>query len=155
MPRAMQGNGPKFLLEVDGVPKPIFSAEDLRREISLAVEASVHALSLNYEKGTPPKRWETIVYPLLGLKVPQDTISLSMYPFGSDALVSYEEEEVEWVPEGADRSRTDKIEFKTAAGELFIESGSEVVPVSVAMQLMEEFYAKRKKPSLLQWRRTN
>lgn len=140
---------------VDGVPKPISSIDELQYTVRSALESGVTALSLVCQKGAPPKKWEKIVYPLLGLKVPEDISSLSVHPSGADGSVSYEEEEIEWVPEGADKNRRDKVEFKTAAGETFIESGSELVPTSVAILMMEEFFSKRKKPSLVRWRRTN
>lgn len=147
-------NARDFYVGQSGVAKKIASVEDLRAEVDKLLHTSFGELSLELREDAEPRRWEKIVYPLLGLKIPTDSDILLAYWSGDKALLTFQSQEKEWVarvPEFADDDRL--VEFHTSSGEIFSEPMSDCVPKVKAASACEEFFATKERPREFKWGR--
>lgn len=129
------------------------SEADLSRCLnSYVLIAYAGAFSLELTKGPPAKRWERIIYPLFGLKIPMSCAVLTIYLCGEYAFVTFEENESEWVAVGSGVGIVEEeIAFTTEAGERFPVLSQNCVSKKEGVGLMELFFRLGKKPVGTQW----
>ena len=128
------------------------SPSQLTTELTAATAASSGVVALELRKGEPPKRWEKVVYPLLGLKIPISATVLAVYWNGAHALATFEDSEKEWVAKSEVANASDAIvEFKTEAGEPFSVPVGDCIQKEKALRLLEEFFQTQKRPVSANW----
>lgn len=144
----------ELYLIYNNIAKQIESATQLSAELNSCWATNPPCVSLELRKGSSPKKWEKIIYPLLGLRIPLNTISLTIYRNQHHALIVYEVSEEEWLPENGD-SGDGYVAFRTHQGEDFTVPLNTCIAHLVANRLMEEFFITKKKPATIQWKKTN
>lgn len=148
----MHMNSRAFFLVRGGNEQSIESASQLTTHLEAAIAASAGALTLELREGEPPKRWEKVVYPLLGLKVPISATTLAVYWNGTRALATFEDSEKEWMAKNEAATAGDAVvEFKTEAGEPFSMPAGDCIQKEKALRLLEEFFEAQKRPTSTKW----
>lgn len=145
-------NGRAFLCVRGGNEQKIDSVPQLTTLMEAATAASSGVVTMELRKGEPPKRWEKVIYPMLGLKVPITASVLAAYWNGERALVTFEDGEKEWVARSEAVSASDAlVEFKTEASEQFSVPVGACIQKAKALQLLEEFFQTQKRPVSAKW----
>jgi hypothetical protein len=141
----MKRPDPKMFTAVQGEIS-VVSVEELSRMVSEQVGAR-RPFFLVHEIGARPRRWETLLYSVLGLRAPVATRCLHASPYMERYALLYEDGEVEWVTDAGSESR-ELIEVESVHGRDLIPDhefiGSEhVLPAFV------QFYETRKRPPIV------
>ncbi len=146
-----------WILEID---EKRFALEDSRElEQLLNSDAGQSAVSITLKRvhARPPAKWEKIIYPLLGLVIPQDeprgTIEISVS--GSRALMVYLKDDSDdgSIGVGGEEAASGEVEFTTTAGEKFYEPAQECIARADAIAALLEFYSTSKRPRAITWKR--
>lgn len=144
---------PVFFLTQHGKSEQVGPLSDLRRMLEKSsAETGPGVITLELRKGVPPRPWEKFVYPLLGLKIPITSTSLTIYWVGVWAFATFEDNDQEWVahldaqPDGEKR-----VQFRTEAGESFPVQAQDCIPKEHGFRLLEDFFQVQKKPAGIKW----
>ena len=146
----MRVNGCDLTVTVNGATAHAETTTGVLDEVSRAVSAGGNAsaaVTLPSRDGAFTRR----VYRVLGVTAPVPARRLSVFSDGSLVLVTYEDDDHEWVIEGAPRPGT--VQLRTRRGEPFAVPASDCTSPEQALDAVREFLATGKRPSG-RWRRS-
>lgn len=141
-------------LSIDEDVYAIPSLDELVKASDEVLKRPMVNIALEIRKGREPARWERIIYPLLGLKIPRDFVRLSISVKHGMAFVILEDGDSEWLIKLPRNVGSERIRFQTEVGEPFDVGRDECVPVEIARSLLCEFSIKGKRPSSVDWRKS-
>jgi hypothetical protein len=147
-------NRRRYRLETQSGMVESLSAEDVLTALQQAVARGESPVAITIDIGAPPARWESILYPLLGLRIPRLARAITLSVDGRRALVVFEDGDDEWLlaPSGEIVDRT--VSLRTLRGERFQVDESECVPLEDAVGLIESFVKSGSRPPDERWRKS-
>ncbi len=144
----------RWYLALPSPERELRDADEADRVAHAEVQRGARCMSVELRKGDAPRLWERVLYPALGLRVPETALALSTYRSGDWILVTFEEEESEWVAQPIDRGPVDEPgRFFTGAGEPFEHPLKECMDVDHALALVREFIRTGRRPQSIKWRK--
>jgi hypothetical protein len=118
--------------------------EMLNFRFQLEIEATLSS-------GKQPSRFEAWFYKFLGVSLEAAARRISVRANQGLALVVFEELDREYVPFPVGELEDGSIELTTAAGEPFLASKRDCIPVLDAIELSREFVRTRRRPKAVRW----
>ena len=119
--------------------------DSLESDFNLEIEATSNS-------GKQPSKFETWIYRFLGAPLEDDVRRISVCANQGDALVVYEQNDREFVPQAEGGDDGQSIQMHTGAGEPFLVSKRDCIPVLDAIELAREFIGTRRRPKAIRWR---
>jgi hypothetical protein len=144
-------------LEIDDERSEFGGAADLEDLLTSPKVRSAVSVVLKRVLVKPPVRWEKVVYPLLGLVVPQDeprgTIQIFLSGDYAQMVFLKDDADIGFVALPSGKIAAGEVEFSTVTGEKFCEPADQCIPRSDAFAAILEFFKSGKRPSGLKWTR--
>jgi hypothetical protein len=147
----------RWQLEIDDERSEFGGAADLEDLLtSPKVQAAVSVV-LQRVLVRPPARWEKVIYPLLGLVVPQDEPrgTIQIFLSGDYAQMVFLKDDADdgFVALPSRTVAAGEVEFATVASEKFREPADQCIPRRDAFAALLEFFKSGKRPSGVKWAR--
>lgn len=144
-------------LELDEKSVALTDALELEQLLDSDAAQSAVSTTLKRIHARPPAKWERIIYPLLGLVVPQDEPrgTIELYLAGSRALIVCMKDDPGdgFIGLGREETAPGDVEFTPIAGEKFYEPARECIARVDAIAALLEFYSAGKRPRVITWKR--
>ena len=146
-------NDVSFFITIDLQRSSVVSKAHLEQIVFEALsKTDLRQISLEIVHPKEVRLWEKILYPLLGLTIPEDTTCL-LGTFGSGVVcVSFESGDGFWEADYPMR-KTRNIQMTLPTGEIFIPRSTACIPREDFIPAALEFYGSREMPSSIRWRR--
>jgi hypothetical protein len=107
-------------------------------------------LALELRDSSPPKLWEKILYPLLGLKIPDEIKSLSSLYYENSCSLLFDSES-EWISQNSSvtSDENEQVRLKTLNDEDLYLPKNSFVSIHETKLAFEHFFKTKKRPSIV------
>jgi hypothetical protein len=139
-------------LEVDGKPISFDSGEELMALLTKVFASGFTEIAMIIPNPQQAKRWEKIIYPMLGLVVPTSETTLNCHNLNTRFMLIFEEDEKEWTSSNSEQISNAVVKGFTLQGEEFLASEAACVNEKEALEAFQTFHETRKRPLNVKWK---
>ena len=142
------------ILRIDCAIHPVPSLDILLQDVATALQEEQVSIDVAYTRPLTHRTWQRILYRVLGVRLPEDELCLSICSDRELIFATFEQADSEWVvATGLPRSGV-KASLRTHHGEHWQVDTNECIPKTMAEQLIREFFTMKRKPTSVNWRRS-